>query len=397
MTERLYHRDSSLRTFTARVVRSEPGGTGRFLAVLDRTAFYPTSGGQPFDTGSLAGCRVLEVTEDESGDVVHVTDGPVEPGTAVEGAIDWARRFDHMQQHTGQHVLSAAFERVCGVATLSVHLGSTAATIDLDREVTRAEIDRAERAANDVVWEDRPVAVRFVDAAEAAALPLRKASARAGLLRLVEVADFDLSACGGTHVSCTGAVGFIAVAGWERFKSGTRVTFRCGSRALEAYRGLRDSAAEAGRLLSAAAADVPDAIHRMATDHRALERRLTALTADLASVRAEAWRAQAETVGRFRGVLRVETGADGAAIKSVAQALVSGDTGLVAVIAAGGQPAPIVGARSAGVGLDAGAFVKALASALGGRGGGRAELAQGGVNADATRALATARQLLAEM
>src|SRR5262249_52060133 len=156
--------------------------------------------------------------------------------------VDWARRFDHMQQHTGQHVLSAAFERLFHIRTVSFHMGAEASTIDLAREATPAEIAAAEDNANRVVWEDRPVAIRYASAEEAAKMPLRKEPVRGGTLRLIDVADFDLSACGGTHVARTGAIGVIVVSRWERFKGGQRVEFLCGGRALRAYRLLRDAA-----------------------------------------------------------------------------------------------------------------------------------------------------------
>jgi alanyl-tRNA synthetase len=238
VTERLYYEDPYLVEFDAHVLAVEPREQGRHAATLDRTAFYPTSGGQPFDTGTLGSARVVDVVDADDHTIVHVIDARLEPGP-VHGRIDWDRRFDHMQQHTGQHVLSAAFDRVLNVRTVGFHLGSTTSTIDLSREVSAAEILRVEDEANQVVWQDRPVTIRFAEADEAARLPLRKEIAREGPLRLVEVQDFDLSACGGTHVARTGAIGIIAVAASERFRGGSRIEFLCGSRALDGYRTLR--------------------------------------------------------------------------------------------------------------------------------------------------------------
>ena len=186
----------------------------------------------------------------------------------MHGRIDWPRRFEHMQQHTGQHVLSAAFDRLLQVRTVSFHLGSASSTIDLAREVTAGEIARAELEANRVVWEDRPVTIRFADAEEAARLSLRKESKREGVLRLIDVEDFDVSACGGTHVARTGAIGIIAVAGSEKFKGGTRLEFLCGGRALAGFHALGDSVAASVRLLSVLPAELP-AAHRAAADRRA--------------------------------------------------------------------------------------------------------------------------------
>ncbi len=250
MTERLYYTEPYRRTFDATVVSVE-SVEGRSHVTLDQTAFYPTSGGQPFDTGTLGGAAVSDVIDREDGTIAHVVAGSLKAGDVVTGEIDWARRFDHMQQHTGQHVLSAAFDRLFGVRTESFHMGQLLApTIDLAREVTASEVAKAEDDANRVVWEDRPVTVRFATAEEAAAMPLRKESGRTGSLRLIDVQDYDLSACGGTHVERTGAIGVIAIGGWEKFRGGSRVEFLCGTRALQRFRLWRDALAAMQKHLS---------------------------------------------------------------------------------------------------------------------------------------------------
>jgi alanyl-tRNA synthetase len=389
MTARLYYREPQLRAFDATVVACDRR-EDRFAVALDSTAFYPTSGGQPFDTGRLGEATVLDVVEAEDGRVLHVVDRPLAAGARVHGEIDWTRRLDHMQQHTGQHVLSAAFDRVHGVRTVSFHLGADDSTIDLARDVTAGEIDRAEAEANRIVWENRPVTVRFVDEAEAARLPLRKEPVRSGELRLVEVADFDLSACGGTHVPATGVIGLIAVAGWERFKGGTRLTFVCGGRALRSHGRLRDVVTAATRLLSVSAADLAATIERLQAGERESARELRRLREDLARYQAAGYRDGAETIGGLRGVLSHEPGRDAASLKALATAVVS-EPGLVAVLVGDGRPAPVVVARSADAPVDAVALIQALAGQFGGRGGGRPELAQGGVAADAAAIVAHAR------
>ena len=183
---RLYYTEPYRTSFDGTVVSVEPVD-GRLHVVLDQTAFYPTSGGQPFDIGTLGGAAVTEVIDREDGTIAHVVSGTVKPGEVVAGAIDWARRFDHMQQHTGQHVLSAAFDRLFGVRTESFHLGAAASSIDLAREVSATELRQAEDEANRIVWEDRMVHIRFASADEAAAMPLRKESLRTGPLRLIDV------------------------------------------------------------------------------------------------------------------------------------------------------------------------------------------------------------------
>src|SRR6478672_8436919 len=198
MTERLYYADPYRREFDA-TIRRVDRADGRTLVVLDRTAFYPTSGGQPFDTGTLGALRVVDVFDADDGTVLHVLGDDAaaasapQPGHDVRGVVDWQRRFDHMQQHSGQHVLSAAFDRLFAARTVSFHLGAGSSTIDLDRELSRDDIAAAEAEANRVVWENHPVTIRFVGAGEAAALPLRKETAREGTLRLIDMDGFDLS------------------------------------------------------------------------------------------------------------------------------------------------------------------------------------------------------------
>jgi len=392
MADRLYYTDSMLAAFDATVTACEAAADGRFAIALDRTAFYPTSGGQPFDTGRLGSARVLDVIDeaDAGGGLVHVTETALAPGTAVRGEIDWPRRFDHMQQHTGQHLLSAAFDRRHDARTVSFHLGAEAATVDLSREVSPAQIDDAARDANGVVWEDRPVGVRFVTPDEASRLPLRKEPTRAGTLRLVEIADYDVSACGGTHVPRTGMVGVIAVSAWERFKGGSRVTFVCGARALGAFGAFRDTVLGVTRALSVAPAELGPTIDRLRGEARDLSKAVRQLQEEVAGHRAAALRATAETLGSRRVVVREEPGWDAAALRTLARAIVAAP-GLVAIVMGGGRPLPVVAARSADVDFDANVWMAGAIAALGGRGGGRPDLAQGGIAAEAARVATFAR------
>ena len=375
MTERLYYTDAYLTEFDAQVVGVHHLD-GHHAVVLDRTAFYPTSGGQPFDTGSLGEARVVDVIDRDDGTILHVVEG-APPDGAVRGRVDWQRRFEHMQQHTGQHVLSAAFDRLRGVRTLSFHLGSVGSTIDLAREVTPREIAAAEDLANDTVWQDRPVTIRFADAGEAAALGLRKEPARAGLLRIVEVEGVDVSACGGTHVSRTGAIGVIAVSSWERFKGGSRLEFRCGVRALQHYRALRDRSAAASRLMSVSPEELTEGVERLQADSKELRRRSKDLQTRLAAFEADALAARALQLRGMQVVLETVPDADINGLKALAQHIVS-RPGLAAILLTQSPPCSLVVARSADVSLDAAALLSRLVSKFGGRGGGRPELAQGG-------------------
>jgi len=406
MTARLYYDDPYLSTFEATVTAVDRRGD-QLVVTLDRTTFYPTSGGQPFDIGTLAGFRVVDVVDADDGSVAHVlcadfpapSPEPLQVGTSVRGEIDWARRFDHMQQHTGQHVLSAAFERLFRVRTVSFHLGSDVSTVDLARDMTAAELTAAEQDANRIVWEDRPVAIRYASEAEAAALQLRKESKRTGTLRLIDVTDYDLSACGGTHVSRTGAIGVIAIASWERFKGGVRIEFLCGGRALARFRALRDSVAASTRFLSVGMSELPLTIERLQSEARDQKRTLSSLQTELARFRADELTAEAATVqlrdGSSARLVAHAIDADANTLKSLASAVTS-RLGFVAVFVSTRTPALVVVARSTNVaGANAQQILATLMTTFGGRGGGKAELAQGGgLTGSADDILAAARTVL---
>lgn len=409
MTERLYYTAQEATEFDAAVV--DAGDVeGRPFIVLDRTLFYPTSGGQPHDTGEIrvlvreaAGTpgpdepvRVLDVVErDDDGEVLHVVERAVPAGVRVHGRVDWDRRFDHMQQHTGQHILSAVFERLVRARTVSVHLGSASSTIDLDRVVSPQDIEAVEAEANRTVWENRPVTVRIATPEEAAAITVRKEPTRTGPLRIVEIERCDVSACGGTHVARTGAVGLVAVASWERFKGGLRVEFLCGGRALRASRALRDAVAGSIRVLSVLPAELPEAIARLQGENKQLKKRLRALGARLAVFEAEAVAARGRPVGSITLAAEALDGWDAEGLRALAVA-VAAKPGHAAVVVTPTSPALVAVARAADVRLDASAVVRGLIARFGGKGGGRPDLAQaGGLSGDASEILAAARELVA--
>jgi alanyl-tRNA synthetase len=380
MTEdRLYYTDAYLVEFDAvvRDIARKDGKDDRWHLVLDRTAFYPTSGGQPFDTGTIGEARVLDVFDAEDGHVTHVIDRELEKNGRVHGRVDWDRRFDHMQQHTGQHLLSAAFEREAGARTVSFHLGNATATIDLDKELAPERIAAVETAANARLWEDREVCIRFATASEAAKLPLRKDPTRQGDLRIIEIKDYDMSACGGTHVSRTGAIGVIAIAGVERFKGGQRVEFVCGGRALGAYRSLKASVGAGVRLLSVLPGDLPAAIEKLQSAARARQKAEEGLQERLAVHEAAALVAKGQKVGAVTLVAQALAGWDAGGLKKLASAIVA-HPGMCTVLIGADPPAPIVVARSEDVAIDAGDILKALIARYGGKGGGKGAMAQGG-------------------
>ncbi len=392
-TERLYYSQPALQAFDAIVVRAEPRGEHTAMW-LDHTAFYPTSGGQPHDLGTLAGAPVVDVQDDDEGNVMHLVGaGAPQVGATVHGVIDWTRRFDHMQQHTGQHLLSAVTERLFSARTVSFHLGSESSTIDLDRELTPAQLARVEHEANAVIWRDGPVTIRFVTEEDARRLPLRKESVRAGTLRLVEIEGVDLSACGGTHVERTGAIGQLALNGSERFKGGQRLEFLCGRRALEKFQQLREVTAASIRQLSVLPEELPGAIERLQQELKEQKRASAALQVSLAGYEALTLTHGAEPFNAGHVVLQV-VDADAVKLKALASA-VAQRPGHVAVLVSRTAPVLAVAARAADATTSCQELIASLAKQFGGRGGGKSDLAQcGGLDASPDDIIAAVRILL---
>ena len=372
MTQRLYYTEPYRTSFDAKVLTADEQA-GKQHVTLDQTAFYPTSGGQPFDTGTLGGAAVSDVIDREDGAIVHVVSGSLAPGSVVKGEIDWARRFDHMQQHTGQHVLSAAFDRLFGVRTESFHLGQLSATIDLAREISAGEVAKAEDDANRVVWEDRPVTIRFKTAEEAAQMGMRKESGRTGTLRLIDVHEYDLSACGGTHVERTGAIGVIAIGGWEKFKGGSRVEFLCGGRALQRFRVWRESLAAVQKHLSVPPIDMAASIERMQDEAKGLQRTIRGFQEKLATHEAATLVATGSNL-----IVEAIEGWDAQGLKQIAVAATAANPAAVVALFTTTAPSQVVIARGTNSSIDAGALLKQLAAKFGGKGGGKPDLAQGG-------------------
>ena len=370
MTERLYYSDAYLREFSAHILESRDD-----LVYLDRTAFYPASGGQPADTGLIGTSRVID-TVDEGERIAHRLEKPLDPGE-VRCSIDWPRRFDHMQQHSGQHLLSAVFVEVLGAATVSFHLGAESATIDLETpglspENVRAVVERANR----IVTENRPVHVRFVDSAEAR--DLRKPSEREGTLRIVEMDGVDRSACGGTHVRTTGEIGPILVRKLEKIRNATRVEFLCGLRAVRRAQADFETLLRTSQLFSAALDETPAAAAATLEQARALAKQIQKLETELAGYRGrELYQATApDAAGVRRHVQRLPTGALDQS-RALAQSFTAGERAIFLTVVE--NPPSLLLAASADAGIDAGKIVKEIVSAAGGRGGGTARMAQGSV------------------
>ena len=370
MTERLYYTDSYLTDFRARVVDRSPDGNRVYL---DRSAFYPTSGGQPFDTGFIARAPVIDVI-DEGERIAHVLAAAVEPDD-VECRLNWQRRFDHMQQHTGQHLLSAVLAELFGAATVSVHFGGAISTLDVDKPtLTADQIRAAELRANEAVCENRPVSVTFAEASDE--LGLRKASSRSGELRIVSIEGLDRSACGGTHVRATGEIGPVLIRKLDKVRSSTRVEFLCGLRAVRRARADFDALSEIAQAFSAPLDDTPalaiaqmDALKTAEKDRRRLEEELGA-----AHGRELYDATSPDSLGIRRVTRRLASGTLDP-LRAMAQAFCARP--MAVFIGVAEEPLAILLATTPDSNLDSGKLLKAALTDVGGRGGGTPRMAQG--------------------
>lgn len=379
MTLRLYYDDPYQTRFSAYVVESF-WFDGRPAVILDRSAFYPTGGGQPHDTGQIHGIQVVDVAAREDGAVVHVLAAPLARGQSVEGKVDWSRRFDLMQQHTGQHILSAAFVKHLSAHTVSFHLAKDYTSIDLDRAPLSAEeLGAVEALANTVILEDRPVVSRWVSDSEVPALALRNPLAQEGPVRMVEVAGWDCSACGGTHVRATGEVGPIKIIRSERRGSETRVEFLCGGRALADYRAKHDLLTNLAREFSVGYWELPEMVHRLADDLKAARREAQRLRDAWLDAEAADLEGKAVPVGDVPVVQAFLPGRTPEDLKHLAQRLVTRPRTVILLAAGGeGQKGSLVFVRSTDLDLHLGSLMRRVCQEIGGQGGGRPEWAQGG-------------------
>jgi alanyl-tRNA synthetase len=388
MTERLYYSDATLRVFSARLVEVSDGGRRLYL---DRTAFYPTSGGQPNDLGTLQGARVVDVI-DEDERIVHVVDEPlsIATGSELRGEIDWDRRHDHMQQHTGQHLLSAVLDDMFGLRTVSVHFGPETSTLDVADASGSANVfpeeklAKVETRANAVVGEARPVVVTFEDAADAKGL--RKPSDRDGVLRIVTIDGVDRSACGGTHVASTAEIGPILLRRQEKVRQGLRIEFVCGDRALRRARRDLEILGRVARTFSGSIDEAAKLVEGQASQIAGLQSENKRLSESLAEYRAAKLHETATPRGDGIRVImeRLTAGVDSAR----AMALAIGALERAMFIAVSHNPPSVLVATSADSGIDAGKTLKPLLEKAGGRGGGSPRLAQGSVpTADAAEAV----------
>ena len=379
-TDKLYFPDSSLLEFSA-VILDIQSAPEAHRVVLDRTAFYPTGGGQPNDTGFLGDARVVDCVEDDAGVIHHLVEiaGTLQAGQTVQGRVDGQRRLDHLQQHSGQHILSQAFVQMCGAETRSFHLGARTSTIDIELpSPTDEHMRAAEEIANSVVFENRPMRVHLVNEEEAARLPLRKEAAVQGTIRVIEVADFDWSPCGGTHASRTGQVGLVAIKSYERARGLTRVEFVCGHRALEEYRAAHKTAVTVAQIFSAERDSAPDLVARAMQENKALKKRVRELLELTLAAEARELLAGTPAVTGFKLVHVVFQDRDLEEVRLLASKITQAEPSVALLGTGDSGAARLVFARSPSLTVNMGQLLTAACQVLGGRGGGKPDLAQGG-------------------
>lgn len=375
MTKRLYYQDAYLREFKANIESLVPCAGG-YEVILDQTAFYPTGGGQPHDTGSIGSARVLDVTVRE-GQIIHLLDRQPETGENVSCLVDWARRFDHMQQHLGEHLLSGAFWQLFEAGNVGFRLGADKVTIDITKDnLTAAEADQAEALANQVVYKNLPVHIHYPALAELKQFKLRKDTAVTTGIRLVEVPEADCCACGGTHPGYTGEVGIIKITGWERYKGNTRVEFVCGQRALNDYRGKNTDLQRMARLFSLKPVDCLAAVEKLRANYLAANKEIARLKEALRGHQAAELLREAIDYGQVRIVHRVFNDMEAADIKALAQGL-SENAGTVALLGLAGERAHLVFHCAKDVHINMGQILKEVLSLIDGKGGGSEYAAQG--------------------
>ncbi len=396
MSERLYYTDPSLASFDAHVsdIREVSRTQGRSLwqIALDRSAFYPTSGGQPHDTGVLTATSsggalleapILAVEEDDQGEVWHTTPKPLLAGTPVRGYVDWSRRRDHMQQHSGQHLLSAVVYRQLGAATVSFHLGEMTSTIDLAREaISPEELERIEDAVNEIIAENRAVTMRTIPRVEAemllAAGTLHKLPDREGDIRLIEIDEIDVNACGGTHVEATGQIGGLLIRGTERMRQGVRVEFVCGIRAMVTARQDLATLTRTAATLSVGRLDVGDAVDRLLAEGKAANKARQKLTEELAGYQASSLLLELSPQTGRKVLKRTFADRDAGYLKLLASRMVASESQICVLLASTQEePARVIVAASSDARIDCGTLLREALAAYGLRGGGSPTMAQG--------------------
>lgn len=369
-TEKLYYQDAYLKEFTASVMECRQGKKG-YEILLDRTAFYPEGGGQPADQGTLNGTAVTDVHE-KNGEILHYTSQPLKEGTEVKGVIDWARRFDLMQQHSGEHMVSGLIHAAFGYDNVGFHMGSDVITVDFNGEFTEAQMGEIEARANQLVWENRPVEITYPTQEELAVLPYRSKKELTGQVRIVRFPEADLCACCGTHVASAGEVGVIKLLSVEKFREGVRMEMICGKRVVDYLNMVESQNHQVSVLLSAKPDKTAEAVARLQEESFRLKGRAAAMEEKIFAATARQYEGRGE-------VLHFEEGLEPDGVRRLTDQVMKACGGRCAVFSKSPD-----GSFKYAVGEEGGdlrAFIKEMNQCLNGRGGGKPFFAQGSVQA----------------
>ena len=381
MTQRLYYTDSYQIDFNATVLDITTVDD-RPAFIIDQTYFYPTSGGQLHDTGVLGDQRVIDVIAAKDGTIRHVLEtlpDTIEVGQPIHGAINWPRRYDHMQQHSGQHLLSQIFHELFGYETMSVHFGADLSTLDLAVDaLTLAQLDKAETCANDIVYASLPIKAYFVDEDEIAQVPLRRPPKVSGTIRIVEIDQFDYSACGGTHCRTTAEIGPIKLLRQERRRGQSRVTFVCGRRALADYTTKHQLINQAANLFNNEPAQVPELITRNLEQVKLLRRQVDDLIDRQLPYEVKELLDEAHRISGHTVIAHTFDERDVDVVKKIASLLQERPKTVALLGTTVGGKLTLVFARADEVDIHVGNLLRASLTQFGGKGGGRPDFAQGG-------------------
>ena len=378
MTEKLYEQDSMLKSCLATVQSCAEDKRG-YAVVLDRTVFFPEGGGQLSDCGMLGGVKMTYASE-RDGEVVHYCERPLPVGAQVEAVLDWQARLDHMQQHAGEHILSHAVWKLFGANNIGFHMGERLVTIDLDKELTAAELEQAEDYANSQIWEDKPITVSYLPHTELSALVMRKKNEKlTGTLRIVTVADGDICTCCGTHPVSTGMIGLIRINRFDKYKDGIRVEFLCGRWALEDARCKNEYIWQAGRLLSMKPEGVPQGLKKLQEEVTELNERLKVQSAKLYEFLAPQLLAQAFVdEDGIKYVVAAQEDCSAADARLLLNKLLADGRTVAAVVYRSGDRINFVLGSGEQTQADCRSLCRKAGELFGGKGGGSQHFAQGG-------------------
>ena len=393
MTERLYYDDPYLTHFSSMVLSVREAGENRSAVYLEKSAFYPTSGGQPFDTGLLGGHRIMDVYVDEFGDVAHVIEGRLDAGKTVEGVVDWQRRFDHMQQHAGEHILAGCVYKQLNGYTIGLHLGHADSSIDVELPggkmyIDDAELYRLEDTVNAHIQADEPIRCWFPGEKELAALPLRKAPAVKEHVRVVQIGDWEYCACGGTHPSSTGQIGLVKIIDVRPSRGKLRLTFLCGQRAVNDYRKHAQTVKQLSAILSAGMEELPGAATELTKKLKNVRHELNLEKTARAVEIADAAVLIPLPDGKSAAIKCVFDDLHPEGLKAVAEHITSVPGRIALLGSKGPEGVSLLFARSENAPFDMGRLLSASAKQFGGKGGGKSDFARGSAPDERTLDLA---------